>query len=114
MKNTYTYIDALNEVLSMNLSEQCKDKLTALRDQQIKRNSADRKPTKAQLENQHLCEVILSVLTADAATVTEIMSRNSQLAALSNQKVSALLNALVRETKAVKIVDKRVSKFAIA
>ena len=33
MKNTYSYVDALNEVLTMALSDQCKDKLTALRDQ---------------------------------------------------------------------------------
>ena len=26
MKNTYSYVDALNEALSLNLSDQCKDK----------------------------------------------------------------------------------------
>ena len=51
MKNTYSYVDALNEVLTMALSDQCKEKLTALRDQVAKRNaSKSDKPTKTQRE----------------------------------------------------------------
>jgi hypothetical protein len=42
------------------------------------------------------------------------MGRDDTLAALSNQKVSALVNALVDMGKAIKTSDKRVSKFARA
>lgn len=90
------------------------EKLTALKEQTIKRNSADRKPTKAQLANEGLKDRVYAVLTAEPATVTEIMGRDAELGALSNQKVSALVNALVDEGRAVKSVEKRKSYFARA
>ena len=79
-----------------------------------KKNSAERKPTKAQLANEELKAQIVAVLTAEPATVTDIMGKSEALAALSNQKVSALVNALVDEGKAVKTVEKRKSYFALA
>ena len=51
---TLTYVDALNVALSADLPEDVKAKLTALRDQTAKRNSAERKPTKAQVANEAL------------------------------------------------------------
>ena len=113
MKNL-TYVEALNVALSADLPEEVKEKLTALRDQTVKRNSADRKPTKAQVANEGLKDKIVAVMTADPATVTDIMSRDPELTALSNQKVSALVNALVREGKVLKIPDGRKSTFALA
>lgn len=111
-----TYVAALNYVLEnvTDLPEAVADKLTALRDQTEKRNSAERKPTKAQLANEGLKAKVAEVLTADPATVTELMARDADLGALSNQKVSALVNALVDEGKAVKTVEKRKSYFARA
>ena len=111
---TMTYVEALNVALSADLPEEVKAKLTALRDQTAKRNSAERKPTKAQVANEALKAEVLKVLTADPATVTEIMGKSDALSGLSNQKVSALVNALVDEGKAVKTVDKRKSYFALA
>lgn len=111
-----TYVVALNtaiETLSANEAMTAVvEKLTALRDQQIKRNSAERKPTKAQIENDRLKGVLFGVLTAEPHTVTEIMALSDELSALSNQKVSALINALVDEGRAVKTVEKRKSYFA--
>lgn len=111
-----TYVAALNYVLTnvADLPEDVTEKLTALRDQTEKRNTADRKPTKAQVANEALKARVLEVLTADPATVTEIMARDAELGALSNQKVSALVNALVDEGRAVKSVEKRKSYFARA
>jgi hypothetical protein len=57
---------------------------------------------------------VYAVLTAEPATVTELMARDAELGALSNQKVSALVNALVDEGRAVKSVEKRKSYFARA
>ena len=111
---TLTYVDALNVALSADLPEEVKEKLTALRDQTAKRNSGDRKPTKTQVANEGLKGVVLSVLTAEPATVSDIMTRSDELTALSNQKVSALVNALVREGKALKVADGRKSTFCIA
>ena len=107
-----TYVDALNIALNADLPEEVKEKLTALRDQTIKRNTADRKPTKAQMANEALKAKVLEVLTAEPATVTDLMARDAELGALSNQKVSALVNALVEDGKAVKTIEKRKSYFA--
>lgn len=125
---TLTYVDALNFAIdqldeaitasgSADWDEQAREvitKLTALRDQTAKRNSAERKPTKAQVANEALKDKVLAVMTADPSTVTEIMTRDPELTALSNQKVSALVNALVRDGKVLKIPDGRKSTFALA
>lgn len=109
-----TYVDALNYAIENLTDTAMVEKLTALRDAQIKRNSAERKPTKTQRENVELSEVVMGVLSAEPATVTELMAKDERLSALSNQKVSALVNALVRNGQAVKVPDKRVNRFAKA
>ena len=114
-------IDTINEALdasgSVEWDEKARaaiDKLTALRDQTAKRNSAERKPTKAQQANEELKEVVLEALGLEPMTVTEVMAQDERLSALSNQKVSALVNALVRDGKALKVMDGRKSTFCRA
>lgn len=115
MKSTYSYVDALNEVLTTcSLSHPCEDKLTALRDQIAKRNTTkSTKPTKAQVENERLRAVAVTALKAigGAHTVSEVMALDPQLSELTNQKVSALLNAAVSAGEVVKTVEKRKSYF---
>ena len=113
-----TYVVALNTAISALSADESMtavvEKLTALRDAQVKRNSADRKPTKAQLANVELAEVVAEVLrdASEPLTVTEIMNRSDTLSGLSNQKVSALIRCM--GDRVVKITDKRVSKFRLA
>ena len=111
-----TYVAALSYVLEnvTDLPAEVAEKLTALKAQTEKRNTADRKPTKVQVANEALKAKVLEVLTAEPATVTELMARDADLGALSNQKVSALVNALVADGKAVKTPVKRVNKFSRA
>lgn len=116
MKNTYSYVDALNEVLSTaTLTDQCREKLTALRDQTAKRNATKSdKPTKTQVLNAQLGEIVLTVL-ADAGkplTISEMMAVDPTLGTLSNQKVSAVARGL--GDKVVRVPDKRVTRFALA
>lgn len=111
-----TYVTALNYALD-NLTDapdEIKEKLTALRDQTAKRNSADRKPTKAQTQNLELSEVVAEVLTAspDPLTITEIMQRDDRLAGLSNQKVTAVVRSMGARIE--KVADKRVNRFKLA
>ena len=100
MKNTYSYIDALNEVLTLNLSDQCKDKLTALRDQVAKRNaSKSDKPTKTQRENEGVKDAIREFLRTNPDT------RCGDIATavgISGQKASALLTQLVKAGEVAK------------
>ena len=111
-----TYVAALNYVLTntADLPTEVAEKLTALRDQQVKRNATERKPTAKQLANADLMDEVRTVLrnAPDPLTVTEIMGRSATLSALSNQKVSALIRCMGAEV--VKEVDKRVSKFRLA
>lgn len=114
--NKITYTAALSYVLTnCELPAEISAKLETLLEQTAKRNSAEnRKPTKAQLANEELKAVVAGVLTSTPSTVSEIMTRDARLAALSNQKVSALVNALVEDGKATKGTDKRKSVFSKA
>lgn len=111
-----TYVAALNYVLTnvADLPADVTERLTALRDQTEKRNSADRKPTKKQTEAEGLKEIVLEALSAECVTVSELMAKDERLSELSNQKVSALVNALVRDGKAIKVPDGRKSTFCKA
>ena len=114
MANKMTYVDALTNAIALTDGE-TREKLEALREQIAKRNSTEnRKPTKAQRENEELKAVVLRVLTSEPATVSEIMTRDPALSALSNQKVSALVNALVKDGAVLKIPDGRKTTFAVA
>lgn len=114
----YTYIDALNEVLANEtISEQAREKLTALRDQQVKRNASDSgKPSKKQAENlasaEHLADVMKQV--GKPSTVSEYMSADPEgLGTMSNQKVSALMRVLESAGRVEKTTEKHKSYFAL-
>ena len=115
MKNTMTYADALTIAMNSNdISEEVKNRLADLKNQIDKRNSAERKPTKAQRQNLELSEVVREVLqsASEPLTVSEIMARSDALAVLTNQKVSAVVRSMGADV--VKTVDKRVSKYSLA
>ena len=108
-----TYIDALNAALTCDLSDEIKEKLTALKEQLTKRNTAkSNKPTKTQRENAEIKERILEFLShtlqgvkcGDVATACGISS---------GQKCSALLKQLVDSGEVVKREEKRVSLFLL-
>lgn len=112
-----TYVSALESVLtSENLTDEVREKLTVLRDQLVKRNTADHKPTKAQQVNEGVKAQVLAALATvgKAVTVTELQEADEALGALSNQKVSALLRQLVEAGKVVKSTEKRKTYFALA
>lgn len=117
MTNTkMTYVDALNAAIAA-LTDQPEvvEKLTALRDQTAKRNAAKSdKPTKAQVQNMELAEVVREVLrdAGKALTVTEIMQSDERLSGLSNQKVTAVIRSMGEAI--TKVPDKRVNRFTLA
>lgn len=82
----------------------------------LDKKSATKKPTKTQEANEGLKSVIVDVLTekAEPMTVTEILATKRFDENTSNQKISALLRQLVDEKVVVKVVDKKVSRFAVA
>lgn len=79
----------------------------------LERKNGNRKPTKAQEENENIKILILDVADVQAMTVTEIMKAiqpNVEIE-LTNQKVSALANKLVTDGLMTKTTEKRKSYF---
>lgn len=112
MDKKMTYIDALNAALTADLSNEVKEKLTALKEQLVKRNaSKSDKPTKTQKENaeikarihEFLTHTLQGVKCGDVATELGI----------SGQKASALLSQMVTAGEVVKRMDKRTALFLL-
>ena len=75
----------------------------------------NKKATKTQEENKGIKSVILDTLASiGSGTITDIQNANSDLAELSNQKVSALVRQLVETGEVVKTTDKKKSIFSLA
>jgi len=88
------------------------EKLTALRAQTEKRNNADRKPTKKQVENQGIADCIRTVLrNSDAPlSIGEMREAHDQLALLSPQKLTGIVSHMADVTRTV---EKRVNKYSL-
>ena len=106
-----TYVDALNVAIGL-VDGEVAEKLTALRAQIEKKNSAERKPTKAQVANDELRDKIVSLLsTCDGAmTASEI----ADAFGVSNQKITALMGKLLEEQAVTREVIKRKAYFKVA
>ena len=105
-----TYVNAIENAINGNLTEETIEKLTALKAQLVKRASGERKPTKAQKENEGVKSEILAVLTSEGKQCKEI----SEAVGISGQKCSALLRQLIDTNQVEKYEDKRVTYFRIA
>ena len=101
-----TYAVALDVAINAVAEGEAREKLIALKAQIEKKNSAERKPTKAQVANDALKAEIVAWLT-DAHTATEVAEQFG----VSNQKASALLTALVKAEVVERTVDKRKAYF---
>ena len=80
-----------------------------------KKNSRSGKPTKTQVENETIKTQIVSILerVRKPMTVTQLLSE-SELAGLSNQKISALLTQLRESGKVMRTVEKKVAYYSMA
>lgn len=106
-----TYVDAINFALNGEINEEVREKLEALKGQLAKRNSGNRKPSKTQRENESLKEDIFAYVSENGA------KRANEVAiyfGISGQKASALLNALVKDVRLEKYIEKRATYFRVA
>lgn len=116
-KEMFAEIKAVVE--TSNLTAERMAEMTAFIEKQIEqleRKSGTSKPTKTQLENENLKAEILSIFaTLDKpVTITEFCEKvDHPVANLSNQKLSALFNQLVKAEKLTKNVDKKKSYFSL-
>lgn len=81
-----------------------------------KKNSAEKKPTAAQVANEGIKDIILEVLDngGKKMTISEMQKANEELGELSNQRISALIRQLVTDGKVERIEEKRKAYFKIA
>ena len=80
----------------------------------IEAKKANKKPTKAQEENEKLKVEIVEIIGNKALTVSAVWkSKDEWILNYSNQKFSALMNAMVEEGRLKKVTDKRVSYFSV-
>ena len=79
----------------------------------LSKKSSRTAPTKTQVENEAIKEKIVATLVelGRYATITEIQNANTELADLSNQKISALLKQLVDTNIVAKMLDKKKAYF---
>ena len=78
-----------------------------------KKNTADRKPTAAQKENEGIKAIILAALTTTPTSISDLQKKDAALAEISNQKISALLRQLIIDNKVVRTEDKKKALFAL-
>lgn len=79
-----------------------------------KKNSADKKPTAIQVANNGLKEAILNHMEKGKTyTVSALIKEVSELNALSNQKVTALMRGLIDEGKVEKFTEKKATLFRV-
>ena len=80
------------------------------------RKTADRKPTKVQVENETFKAAIVEFLTETDApqTIKAIQSGVPELSELSNQKMTHLLSALVNSGVVTKTYEKKTPFYTIA
>lgn len=108
-----TYVAALNYVLTnCDLPADVNEKLTALCAAQVKRNSAEKKPSAKQTANADLSQALYEELLscAERKTVSEMSKEFECVRGLTPQKIVALIRPML-DKGIVKEPEKRVSYF---
>lgn len=101
-----TYVSALDVAINAVSDTEVREKLEALRAQVAKKNSAERKPSKAQVANEALKGEMVEWLTS-AKTAGEVAENFG----ITNQKASALLTSLVKGGQVERFTEKRKAYF---
>ena len=110
-----TNVKALAYVLeNCDLSTEYREKIEKMKAQFEKKNSAEKKPTATQVANEGIKSVILETLGVKSMTITEMQKANSELAELSNQKLSALLKQMTESGSVKREEIKRKAYFSKA
>ena len=116
--NKMTTVKALEVALSYVPADMADvvEKLEKMKEQAIKKNTAPRKPSKSQIENDELRVKILDFLIEENAPkrISEICEGIPELEDASSQKISGLLRPLILHGRVEKFIDKRVTFFQMA
>ena len=109
-----TYVKALEIAITTVDNEEVKTKLTALQASIAKKNSAVRKPTATQTANAGFKVAIENGMELGKKyTITDLIKSISELADLSNQRVSAIVRQMVESGTVVREEIKRKAYFSL-
>ena len=119
MATKMTYSRAIEVALSYvpENDAEARDKLIALKASLDKKNSAERKPTATQKQNEELRAVILGHMTSNPNQlflVSDLIHAIPELNGMSPQKVGPLVRQLEAENAVEKVVDKRRTYYKVA
>jgi hypothetical protein len=115
-----TYVDALTFAIENLDNAEVVEKLTALREQQIKRNTKSDKVTpkeQAKIDaDAVLMENVREILrnASEPLTVTAIKEGSEDLAEIKVQKLSAIVRKMLMNGEVVRTEVKRKAVFALA
>lgn len=114
-----TYVDALTFAIENLDNAEVVEKLTALREQQIKRNTKSDKVTpkeQAKIDaDTAIKQIVREVLTdAEPMTVTQIHDVDERLVDISVQRLSAIIRKMLMNGEVVRTEVKRKAVFALA
>ena len=81
----------------------------------LDKRAANKSASKTQKANEGIKSLIINVLAEidKPATITEIQNYSTELAAYTNQKISALLTQMKKEGTVVKTIEKKKSYFSL-
>lgn len=120
MANKKTVVEMYEELLTIDgLTQEQKDFLNKRIEITKKKNASGKdstKLTKTQIENEGIKSVILSAMSkvATPTSITDLIKHSEELNGYSNQKVSALLTQLLKESKVVRTEEKGRSYYSLS
>lgn len=101
-----------NEILAVVTDDAQKEFIKHQIELLDKKSSANRKPTKTQLANEGIKNDILDgMVSGERYTITDLIKEIPAIADFSNQKISALVNQLVKDNKVTRVEEKRKTYF---
>lgn len=115
MEKRITKRDVLNHIIETYANDKMVVEYATHEIELLDRKKSSDVKTKTQVVNEGLKDVIVATLTdlAKFVTITELQNANTELAELSNQKISALLKQLVDSDIVKKQVDKKKAYFGM-
>ena len=115
MEKRITKRDVLNHIIETYANDKMVVEYATHEIELLDRKKSSDTKTKNQVANEGLKDIIVATLTdlAKFVTITELQNANTELAELSNQKISALLKQLVDSEIVKKQVDKKKAYFGM-
>lgn len=115
MEKRVTKRDVLNHIIENYANDTMVVEYATHEIELLDRKKTNDTKTKNQIANESLKDVIVATLTnlAKFVTISELQDANTELAELSNQKISALLKQLVDNEIIKKQIDKKKAYFGM-